>query len=138
MRSNEFPDKLKVADVSPVHEKDDATNVKNYRPINVLPVCSKIFERLMQSQINDYINSYLSKYLCGYRARYSAQHALISLIEKWKITLDKGGFSGAILMDLSKAFDCLNHDLLIAKLYAYGFSKESLTLIRSYLSLKLF
>ena len=56
----------------------------------------------------------------------------MALIEKWKITLDKNGYAGAVLMDLSKAFDTLNHDLLLAKLNAYGFSKDSLTLIRSY------
>ena len=75
----------------------------------------------------------MSKYLCGYRKGYSTQHALILLLEKWKYSLDKKGFTGAILMDLSKAFDCLNHDLLIAKLHAYGFSKSSLQIIMSYL-----
>ena len=62
------------------------------------------------------------------------QHALIALIEKWRISLDKRGYGGAILMDLSKAFDTLNHDLLIAKLHAYGFDKISLKLIKSYLT----
>ena len=65
---------------------------------------------------------------------YNTQTALLSLIEKWKDTLDKKGYSGAILMDLSKAFDTINHELLIAKLHAYGFSKNSLLLIFSYLS----
>ena len=87
----------------------------------------------MQTQVSDYMHDYLSPYLCGYRTGFSAQHALITLLEKWRITLDKRGYGGAVLMDLSKAFDCLNHDLLIAKLNAYGFSKDSLTLIRSYL-----
>ena len=57
----------------------------------------------------------------------------MALIEKWKASLDKNGYAGAILMDLSKAFDCLNHDLMLAKLHAYGFSKKSLNTIRSYL-----
>ena len=64
---------------------------------------------------------------------YSAQHALIALIEKSKMTLDKNGYAGGVLMDLSKAFDTLNHDLLLPKLNAYGFSKDALHLIRSYL-----
>ena len=101
--------------------------------MSVLPVCSKNFERIMQLQISDYIHDYLSPYFCGYRTGFSAQHALIALLEKWKISLDQGGYAGAVLMDLSKAFDCLNHDLLIAKLHAYGFSNSSLTLIRNYL-----
>ena len=83
--------------------------------------------------MSSFMHEHLSTILCGYRKCFSTQHALISLLEKWRAILDKRGFAGAILMDLSKAFDCLNHDLLIAKLYAYGFSKESLALIRSYL-----
>ena len=72
--------------------------------------------------------------MCGYRKGFSTQHALLSLIEKWKKVLDNKGYGGAILMDLSKAFDTINHDLLIAKLHVYGFSKESLKLIKSYLT----
>ena len=79
------------------------------------------------------MDKYLSEYLCGYRKGYSAQHALVALIEKWKTSLDKKGYAGAVLIDLSKAFDCLNHDLLIAKLHAYRFSNASLKVIHSYL-----
>ena len=75
-----------------------------------------------------------SLFLCGYRKCYSAQHALLSMLEKWRISLDKEGYGGGVLMDLSKAFDTKDHDLLIAKLYAYGFDKNSPRLIKSYLS----
>ena len=61
----------------------------------------------------------MSLYPCGYRKDFSSQNALISLIERWRKPLDNKGYGGAVLMDLSKAFDILNHDLLIAKLYAY-------------------
>jgi retron-type reverse transcriptase len=87
----------------------------------------------MQEQISAFMTRHLSPFFCGYRKGFSAQHALISLLEKWKTILDKNGYAGAILMDLSKAFDCMNHDLLIAKLYAYGFSKNAVAMIRSYL-----
>ena len=70
----------------------------------------------------------------GYRKGYKTQQALVSLIEKWKKILDDKGFGGAVLMDLSKAFDTLNHELLIAKLHAYGFNRDSLKLINDYLS----
>ena len=80
------------------------------------------------------METFLSPYLCGYRQGYSVQHALIVLLEKLRVSLDNKGYGGAILMDLSKAFDTLNHDLLIAKLHAYGFSKKGLILIKSYLS----
>ena len=132
--SSVFPDKLKVADISPIFKKDDATNVKNYRPISVLPAISKIYERVLQKQLMTHIEKYLSSYMCGYRKGHNAQHALVSLIEKWRESLDKKGYAGAILMDLSKAFDTINHDLLIAKLHAYGFGKSALKLIKSYLS----
>ena len=99
----------------------------------MLPAVSKIFERLLQKQIISHIEEHLSLSLCDYRKGFNTQHVLIALIEKWKITLDKNGYAGAVLMNLSKAFDTLNHDLLLAKLNAYGFSKDSLTLIRSYL-----
>ena len=70
------------------------------------------------------MNDYLSKYLCGYRKGYSAQYALCLLVESWKKSLDKKEYAGALLMDLSKAFDTINHDLLLAKLSAYGFSNQ--------------
>ena len=139
IRDLTFSDKLKEGDITPIFKKDrikkkDSTNVENYRPVSVLPSTSKIFERLLQTQISEYIAGKLSPYLCGYRKGYSAQHALIALIEHWRTALDSKGYAGAVLMDLSKAFDCINHDLLIAKLHAYGFSLESLKLVKSYLS----
>ena len=70
----------------------------------------------------------------GYRKGYSSQHSLIAIFEKWKKNLDKGGECGALFVDLSKAFDCLQHDLLLAKLNAYGFDYKSLKLISSFLS----
>ena len=130
---NIFPDNLKLADVSPVFKAGDDTIKKNYRPVSVLPVISKNLEKNMQKQMTGYIEQYLSDFLCGYRKGYSTQHALIALLEKWKYSLDKKGYAGAVLMDLSKAFDCLNHDLLIANLHAYGFSEKSLRMVMSYL-----
>ena len=74
----------------------------------------------MQKQINSYTNSFLSLYLCGYRKGFSTQLVLSSLTGKWKKVLDNKGFGGAASMDLSKAFDTINHDLLIEKIQAYG------------------
>ena len=75
----------------------------------------------MDKQIVTYITPFLSSLLCGFRKGYSAQHALVRLLEKFRISLDEDGKAGAVLMDLSKAFDCIRHDLLIAKLHAYAF-----------------
>ena len=71
--------------------------------------------------------------MCGYRKRASTQQVSLSLIETWKKVLDGKGYGGAVLMDLSKAFDTINYDLLLAKLHAYGFTSKSLRLITSYL-----
>ena len=128
-----FPEELKLADITPIHKKGDTTKTKNYRPVSVLLPVSKLFEKILQKQLISHIEKYLSPSLCGYRKAYSTQQALLSMIEKWKEYLDKQGFGGAILMDLSKAFDTLNHDLLLAKLHAYGFDKNALLIIKSYL-----
>ena len=125
---------LKYADLTPVHKSEDTTNKKNYRNISLLPAISKIFERFLHTQIVTYMEEFLSPFLCGYRKGYSAQYALLAMLEKWRISLDNGGYGGGILMDLSKAFDTLDHNLLIAKLFAYGFEKDALRLVKSYLS----
>ena len=78
-----------------------------------------------------HFDKYLPPYLYGYRKGFSTQEALLSLIEKWKNVLDKKGYGGAMLIDLSKVFDALNHNLLIAKLHANGFTRESVKLIKS-------
>ena len=133
VEQSSFPDELKLADVSSLFKKEVKTFKGNYRPISVLPAVSKVFERLMDTQISAHMSPYLSWLLCGFRKGYNAQHALMRAIENWKACLDNGGKIGAIFMDLSKAFDCIRHDLLIAKLHAYGFSREALLLVHSYL-----
>ena len=81
-----------------------------------------------------YFDTLLSKYQCGFRKGFNAQHGLVSMIEKWKESVDSGGVFGALMTDLSKAFDCLHHELLVAKLDAYRFDIKSVKLIRQYLS----
>ena len=76
----------------------------------------------------------LSKLLIGFRKNHSTQHCLINMLENWKNALDKGGFVCPIFMDLSKSFDTMNHDLLMAKLGAYGFQKDVLSFMKSYLT----
>ena len=80
------------------------------------------------------MNKYLSPFLCGFRRGYSTQHCLLAMLEKMKRSLDKNNYAAALLTDLSKAFDCINHGLLIAKLQAYGFDHSSLNYVHSYLS----
>ena len=88
----------------------------------------------MFDQMYSYFNQILSKHQCGFRQGHSTQHSLLLMVEKLKKSLDNSGVGGMLLTDLSKAFDCLRHDLLIAKLAAYGFDQPSLCFIFSYLS----
>ena len=90
----------------------------------------------MYDQLCEYIVHFLHQQLCGFRKAHSTQHALFRLLQKWLKELDSGGFTGTILMDLSKAYDCLPHDLLIVKLEAYGLGNGSLNLLLDYLSFR--
>ena len=128
-----LPSDLKFADVTPVFKKKSKTSKDNYRPISILPNISKIYERCIYNQMQTYFDN-LSKYQYGFRKGFNAQHCLVNMIEKWKESVDSGGAFGALMTDLSKAFDCLNHELLIAKLDAYGFDIKSKKLIQQYLS----
>ena len=130
---NVFPTLAKLASILPFFKKGDRSNKKNYRPVSVLSSLSKIFGKILQNQLIDFSNSFLSKYITSYRKGHSTEHVLIRLIEDWKAKLDNGFYVGAIMMDLSKAFDCISHDLLIAKMNAYKFDKSALKLIYSYL-----
>ena len=129
-----FPDSLKLANIRAVHKKDKPKDKENYRLVSVLPLLSKCFERLIHDQLNEYLDQYLNSLLCGFRKAHSTQHALFRLLQEWQNELDKSGFVGTILMDLSKAYDCLPHDLLIAKFEAYGIGKSGLNLLLNYLS----
>ena len=129
-----FPLREKVATVTPIFKKHDKLSKKNYRPISVLNVFSKVFERYILNQMMPFFNKIQSKFISAYRSRYSSQHVLLRLIEEWRKCLDENKVVGAILMHLSKAFDCLPHDLLISKLEAYGLDRGALKLLLSYLN----
>ena len=107
---------------------------KNYRPISVLPPMSKIFEWLMFKQISSFIENKIAQYLCGFSIWYNTQHALLRLVDKLNRSIDKKEKVGLFMMTLSKAFDCISYELLIAKLDAYGFDTSSLKHIYSYLN----
>ena len=102
VKTGVYPDNLKFADIIPVFKKKDSLNKVNYRPVSVLPSVSRTFEKLLQHQLVNHIENYLSPHLCEYMKGYISQQALISLIENWKKSLDKKGYGGAVLMDLSK------------------------------------
>ena len=98
----------------------------------MLPNISKNLEKIISKQIIIFMDPLLSKYECGFLRGFSAQNCLLAMLEKWKSSVDKGKAFGVLLTDLSKAFDCLSHGLIIAKLSAYGFSLFALKLMQSY------
>ena len=106
----------------------------NYRPVTVLPVFGKVFERIAHMQMSDHFEPIFHKHMFAYRKFRGCSTALLTLTEQWKEELDRNKSIGAVAMDLSKAFDCLPHDLILEKLEFYGPSAKSISLLRSYLS----
>ena len=134
LRQGIFPDNAKIASVVPVDKgKPDKYDVLSYRPVSILNVFSKIYEKVIKNQLMPYFEKYFSPFISAYRKSYRTQQVLIRLLDEWREKLDKNFVVGAVLMDLSKAFDCIPHDLIIAKLAAYGIERKTLTLIYSYL-----
>ena len=133
IKTSKFTRCLKLADITPLYKKGKTDQKENYRPVGMLTNLSKLFERCIFKQLPQFFESTLSNHQC-FRKGLSTQQRLLVLLEKWKRSLDRGKAFGALLTDLSKAFDCLDHELLIAKLNAYGLSLPALRLIHDYLS----
>ena len=133
INSSKFPLLFKLANITPVFKNESRNRESNYRPVNILPLISKAFEKVMNKQLSMNFEETLSKFQCGFRKGFSTQHCLLLMFEKWKRAVDNNKVFGALLTDLSKAFDCISHDLLIAKLNAYGLSLSALKLVHNYL-----
>ena len=139
LRTGTFPDALKIAKVKPLYKKGDNFCLNNYRPISLLPTISKIFERVMFIQLYSYLNAnnLLSEQQYGFRSQHSTELACIKLVDYITTEIDnikKIKSPTAIFLDLSKAFDMLNFNILLNKLQYYGIHGISLSLIRSYLT----
>ena len=131
--SNKYSKHAKAVTVRSIFKKYDRTNIKSYRPVSLLNIFSKIYERFLHENLTSYIEIFLSKCISTYRKSYSSNHVFIRLIENWKKSLDQKTFVRAVLMDLSKASDSILHDLLIAKMHVYGFSLDAVTFFYSFL-----
>ena len=131
-----FPHKLKLAKVIPIFKSGDETLFNNYRPISILPSLSTIFERVIFNQIHDYFTThnlyYSNQY--GFRKDHSTELAALEIIDRITQHLDKGATPINIYLDLSKAFDTLDHNILLHKLKHYGIHDNALDLFRSYLT----
>ena len=116
---------LKHADFLPVYKKNNKCEKESYIPLGILLNLSKIYEKLMYNQLWDYFHNIPFPSQCSFRKGYSTQHCLLVMIEQFKKAIDSGNESGALITDLSKAFDCINHPLLIVKIYNCGVSPLS-------------
>ena len=130
-----FPTAEKCAKITPVHKSDDKTVMDNYRPISILPVLSKVFERIVHNQLYTYLeeNNLLSHCQFGFRRKSSTEHAVTYFSDFIRSSMDKGKLTGAVFVDLRKAFDTIDHATLIAKLQIYGVRGKELTWFQSYL-----
>ena len=135
-KSGTFPDPYKIAQVIPLFKGGDKTNPNSYRPISLLPAIGKLFEKLLAKRLINFLVKYdlFSKHQFGFRAKFSTEYAATDLYEKLLHNLDQGLNSCTIFLDLAKAFDSVNHEILIRKLNHYGVRGKALDLFRSYLS----
>ena len=102
--------------------------------MSILPLLSKVYEKVIYNQLSDYSESFLNNILCCFQKAHSTKHALFKILQSWQQDLDNGGFIGTILMDLSNAYDCILHNLFNAKLECCGVDKDSLRLLLDYLT----
>jgi hypothetical protein len=131
-----FPDEMKLAKIIPLHKSGDTMNITNYRPVSVLPVFSKILERMMYSRLISFLNKHdiLYKFQFGFRENHGANMALITLVDKISSALDSGNIVIGLFLDLKKAFDTVNHKILQDKLFHYGIRGLALKWIIDYLN----
>ena len=131
-----FPGELKIASVTPVFKADDVTELGNYRPISVLPCFSKILERIMYKRLVKYVkaNEILYRKQFGFQEGHSTEHAIMQLVNQINNSFEKNHYTLGIFIDLSKAFDSVDHSILTKKLNKYGMKGNNLKWFESFLS----
>ena len=134
-----FPNIWKSAIVTPIYKAGNQTDIANYRPISILPIISKIMENVVTEQLVDFLNTgrvSVHPMQFGFRKHHSTETAICYFIEQIKSNLDEGGVVGAVFLDLSKAFDTVNHNVLLSKLSYFHFSENVLQWTESYLEMR--
>ena len=125
-----------MARVVPLYKKSDNTDVGNYRSVSILTIISKIFKRVVYDQIEQYLveKNLLYQLQSGFRRGFSTESCLIHLSDFIRFEMDKGHMVGMLLLDLQKAFDSVNHDILLMKLQSIGINTDIVNWFQSYLS----
>jgi len=130
-----FPDRLKYSEIKPIYKKGDKTQFENYRPISLLPVFSKIFEKVLYKRLYNHLslNNILVTEQFGFRCNTSNDMAIYTLINNILSSLNIKIPVGGLFCDLQKAFDCVDHDILLSKMNFYGITGNTGKLMKSYL-----
>ena len=131
-----FPSQLKIANVIPLYKSDDPMLFDNYRPVSVLCVLSKVFEKIMYNRVSTFLEIFkiLHENQYGFRKKSSTHLALLSFVDKVIQAIEKGEYAVGVFLDFSKAFDTVDHDILLDKLDHYGIRGCALSWFKSYLS----
>ena len=131
-----FPNSLKIAIITPIHKKEDKNIFTNYRPVSVLPVFSKMLEKLMHHRLLSFVDRFeiLYTHQFGFREKRSTSLAILTFVEKLRKAIDTGEFGLGIFLDFSKAFDTIDHGILLQKLDFYGIRGVANDLMKSYLT----
>ena len=130
-----FPDYWKRSIIIPIQKKKGCTELRNFRPISILPVLSKVIERVGQEQIIDYLleNNLITPFQSGFRAGFSTQDVLLRVTNSWVKAVDERKYVGTVFLDIAKAFDCIDHSILVEKLRYYGIVGRPLDWFKDYL-----
>ena len=130
-----YPSDWKLAKVTPIFKAVSKTDLNNYRPISVIPAVAKIFEKIIYDQLYNYlnVNDLLTSCQSGFRSLHSTLTALLEASNNWCVNVDKGLLNGVIFIDLKKAFDTIDHEIILQKLAKYGVDQDALKWFKSYL-----
>ena len=123
MESGVFPNNLKIAAIYPIYKGEWSKSSPNnyYRPISVLPIVARLFEKIIHNQLNEYIKGRIYKYQSGFRPKHSTETAVLNASNRWFLNIDQGKYNLVVFLDLRKAFDTVNHEYPLRSWNTTGF-----------------